>query len=273
MTPIRLQRGAASCDIHPHGAQLLSWKTADGQEQLYLSPRAVMDGLAAIRGGVPVCFPQFNMRMLDGVKLPKHGIVRNMVWHLASQTEDGVRLELSSSDATRAVWPHEFTAGLDVRMSNDSLRVSFDVINTGRIAFPFAIALHTYLAVSDIHEAVLHGLEGATYWDAVADLQKPNERKRDDHALRFGPETDRVYANAPRTLILADARRQLRITHSHSLPDTVVWNPGEALCSQLSDMPPDGWRQMLCVEAACIEQPVRLQPGERWSGWQQLERV
>jgi glucose-6-phosphate 1-epimerase len=84
-------------------------------------------------------------------------------------------------------------------------------------------------------------------------------------------ETDRVYANAPRELILEDSRRKRRITHSESLPDTVVWNPGQALCAQLPDMPEQGWLRMLCVEAACIEQPVSLQPNQRWRGWQQIE--
>jgi glucose-6-phosphate 1-epimerase len=30
-------------------------------------------------------------------------------------------------------------------------------------------------------------------------------------------------------------------------------------------MPDDGWRQMLCVEAASIDTPVLLAPGQQWS--------
>ena len=44
-----------------HGAQVLSWTVA-GRERLYLSPRAMFDGRSAIRGGIPLCFPQFNQR-------------------------------------------------------------------------------------------------------------------------------------------------------------------------------------------------------------------
>ena len=51
----------------------------------------------------------------------------------------------------------------------------------------------------------------------------------------------------------------------------MVWNPGAALCAQLPDMPADGYRQMLCVEAAQIDQSVTLAPGARWSGWQRLQ--
>ena len=55
-----------------HGAHVLSW-VSQGRERLYLSPHSVMDAHAAIRGGVPVCFPQFNQRG----PLPKHGFARN----------------------------------------------------------------------------------------------------------------------------------------------------------------------------------------------------
>ena len=42
-----------------HGAQVLSWAPPGGEERLYLSPKAVFDGHSAVRGGIPVCFPQF----------------------------------------------------------------------------------------------------------------------------------------------------------------------------------------------------------------------
>jgi glucose-6-phosphate 1-epimerase len=38
----------------------------------------------------------------------------------------------------------------------------------------------------------------------------------------------------------------------------------------MTDMPPDGWRHMLCVEAASADTPVRLAPGKEWYGRQSL---
>jgi glucose-6-phosphate 1-epimerase len=35
-------------------------------------------------------------------------------------------------------------------------------------------------------------------------------------------------------------------------------------------MPDDGYRRMLCIEAAVIDKPVTLAPGEAWSGRQLL---
>jgi glucose-6-phosphate 1-epimerase len=62
----------------------------------------------------------------------------------------------------------------------------------------------------------------------------------------------------------------LEITQSASCTETVVWNPGAELCAKLPDMPADGYRHMLCVEAARIDEQVTLAPGAQWQCWQQL---
>lgn len=46
-----------SVDVLLHGATVLSWKDADGNEKLWLSESARLDSSAAVRGGIPVVFP------------------------------------------------------------------------------------------------------------------------------------------------------------------------------------------------------------------------
>ena len=47
--------------------------------------------------------------------------------------------------------------------------------------------------------------------------------------------------------------------------------PGRvSVAPMLPDMPAQAYRQMLCVEAARISEPVLLQAGQRWQGMQQL---
>jgi glucose-6-phosphate 1-epimerase len=36
-------------------------------------------------------------------------------------------------------------------------------------------------------------------------------------------------------------------------------------------MPDDGWRHMLCVEAAQVFEPIQVPPNGHWAGWQQLQ--
>lgn len=246
-----------------HGAQVLSW-VSGGDERIYLSPQALMDGHSAIRGGVPICFPQFNQRG----PLPKHGFVRNMPWQLEERdaAPGELALVLHDGDATRAVWPHAFRAELRVSLQPRSLRVTLTVDNTGSAPWTFAAALHTYLRVDEIADVRLEGLQGASRWDAVRDDRHVEMAP----ALRFDGEFDSVYASPAQGLRLVQPRGTLAIRQSASCTETVVWNPGAQLSAKLADMPDDGYRHMLCVEAARIDEPVQLQGGAQWKGWQEL---
>jgi glucose-6-phosphate 1-epimerase len=246
-----------------HGAHVLSWTTADGVEHLYLSPDAVFDGKAALRGGVPICWPQFNQRGA----LPKHGFARNLPWRVATDSTEGqLALELQDNPVTRALWPPAFRLRLTVTLTPQSLRISLTVLNTDSEPWSFAAALHSYLAVDEIAAVRLEGLRGASRWDAVRDERYVEMTD----ALRFDGEFDSVYAAPAAPLKLVQVGGTLEIEHSASCTETVVWNPGAALASKLADLPDDGYRRMLCVEAARINENVLLAPGAEWQGWQQL---
>lgn len=251
------------------GAQVLSWVTADGTERLYLSPRALLDGRSAVRGGVPVCFPQFNQRG----PLVKHGFARHLAWTLVRSDASGdaasAVFALSDTAQTREWWPHGFTAELSVLLEPESLRIELTARNSGDTPWDFTAALHTYLHVADIAPVRLSGLSGCARWDAVQDV-----RGLQSGAVAFAGEYDSVFAAALEPLRLhGEGVSSLAIAQSPSWSNTVVWNPGAARCAALPDMPADGFQQMLCVEAACVDMPVHLAPGDAWSGWQLLRAV
>lgn len=253
------------CDF---GAQVLSWN-ARGQSRMFLSERAVLDGTAAVRGGVPVCFPQFNARG----PLPKHGLARRTTWQWLHAQVDGnaitARWCWDAPAPLHAEFPHGLRAELAVTLSPDTLRVQLSATNTGSSALAFTGALHTYLAVQGADIAALNGLEGAAFWDAA---------KHFSPAIQHGPvllgeEIDSVYARSAQPLQLRDAAGTLQISQDAAWPETVVWNPGPALCATLPDMQGADWMRMLCVEAAAINQPVALQPGQHWQAAQTLQVV
>jgi glucose-6-phosphate 1-epimerase len=248
-----------------HGAHVLSW-VSGGQERLYLSPQSILDGQSAIRGGVPVCFPQFNQRGPMAERLPKHGFARNLTWQADSPELSAdcaqLCLHLQDNARTRAWWPQAFALQLHITLRPGALRISLNVHNTDTQPLAFSGALHTYLAVPDVTCAQLQGLGGQAEWDAVA-----NTHANAVDTLQFAAEFDRVYAASAQALRL---NHQLHIQQSASWANTVVWNPAQALCQRLADMPEDGWRHMLCVEAAQVFEPIHLPAGERWEGWQQL---
>ena len=242
-----------------------------GEERLFLSARSEHREGVAIRGGIPVIFPQFAA---EG-PLPRHGFARTMRWTLREVADraDGqvAHLELEASEATRAVWPASFVAGLDVHLGDDDITVRLKVKNTGDVPFGFTAALHTYLRVHDIRSAELHGLQGTSYRESAA----PGVLKLDaEPVLRVDDEMDRVYVDAPPSLMMREPGRSLEV-RSEGFPDVVVWNPGARKAAALADMERGGERRMLCVEAAAVQRPVVLQPGSgpssSWSGMQVLK--
>ena len=254
-------------EIYLHGGHVASWRPApELEERLFLSSRSAFHDGAAIRGGIPVIFPQFAM---EG-PLPRHGFARTRTWTLSSldSSDDGsaVATFVNVDDAaTRAVWPHEFLLTLAVHVGGPRLAVALSVENTGQSSFSFAAALHTYIRVRDIARAELVGLHGAAYRVSGQEgLTFDTEE-----VLHVRGEIDRVYARAPNRLLLRDADRALRIETSE-FPDVVVWNPGARAAASLSDMEQGGEQSFLCVEAAAVNTPILLDPRQRWVGMQTL---
>jgi glucose-6-phosphate 1-epimerase len=264
--------GAGEAELYLHGAHVTSWTPAGGTEVLWVSREAQYGRGAAIRGGIPVIFPQFA-----GLgPLPKHGFARTQPWKLAEAPAgpapaDATRawLELRDSTATGLVWPHAFLARVAVELAPGSLTVRLAVTNPGREPWAFTAALHTYLRVADVREAALVGLRGVRYRST---LEGADDREDPAPELRVAGEVDRIYVDAPPALRLEDRAGGRTIgIRSEGFRDVVVWNPWADRARALPDMGDDEYLQMLCVEAAQVGTPVTLAPGESWTGAQRLE--
>ena len=258
---ITLTHEGAEVVVLLHGAQVMSWKPAGGEERLYFSDQADYSPGSAIRGGIPLCFPQFGM-MGD---LPMHGFVRNQNWQqgeaFTRPGASGVSLTLADTDASRALWPHPFAAKLRLTLGAAELRVDLDITNTGREAFTFRCAFHTYLRVPDIREARVEGLSGMLVHDKVADARAVAS----EDSLAFTGFTERIYATGGKSLTLRTPESALRVA-SENMPDAVIWNPWDERAAKLPDFPDDGYLSMLCLESAAIADPVSLAPQTRWTG-------
>ncbi len=253
----------ASARISPYGAHLLSWIPAGGAEVLFLSSKAEYRAGAAIRGGVPVVFPQFS-----GLgPLPKHGFARTQLWEVARVNAESAVFWLSESETTRALWPYRFLAEYTIRLAGKRLEMTLAVTNLDDLTpFEFTAALHTYLQVEEVRKTGVAGLSGLVYRDAANGEQEARETAE---RVTFPGEVDRVYFGVPATLQLADEKRTLLIS-AEGFPEAVVWNPGPEKCAQLADMEPEGYLRFVCIEAAVVARPIRLAPGGKWQGTQIL---
>jgi glucose-6-phosphate 1-epimerase len=263
---LRADDGAVA-EVHRHGAHVTSWRPAgDAEDRLYLSPRSEFGGTAAIRGGVPVIFPQFAA---EG-PLPRHGFARTTLWSIGGigRTAEGAAeadFVLHDSAETRAIWDAAFRAVLTVSVLARRLAITLHVENVGTAAFSFTAALHTYLRVHDVAEAMIHGLRGTRY-------RVSGDRALivDDADRLVVPDfLDRVYVDAPKRLELREPDRAMTI-ESDGFPDAVVWNPGRERAAALHDLGPGDESRFVCIEAAVVQTPVKLDVGRRWAGTQTL---
>ncbi|WP_166442798.1 D-hexose-6-phosphate mutarotase [Phragmitibacter flavus] len=231
-----------------HGAQVMEWTPEGEKPVIYLSPDAVLKEGKAIRGGVPLCWPWFNAHPTDASK-PSHGFARTRFWHLAEMEacDEGVRMvfDLASDDETRRLWDFVFELRVVIEVGQ-VLRVKLETRNVGETEFTIGEALHAYLAVGEVREVEVRGLAGKNFLDTVGE---PMMRKQVGE-LKFEGEVDRQYECAE-TVTVHDAAwaRVIEISKSGS-GTTTVWNPWAEKAGELSDLPDDGYRHFVCVEAA-----------------------
>ncbi len=116
---------------------------AEGNEALFLSPKANFSVGTSIRGGVPIVFPQFG-----GLgQLPAHGFARTQIWELVESAPDHATLHLHDNENLTNIWSHKFELEYTVRIGGNQLELSLKVTNTDSAPFEFTSALHTYLRV------------------------------------------------------------------------------------------------------------------------------
>ena len=256
----------ATATIYHQGAHITSWiPSPELGEQIFVAKGSEFAPGKAIRGGVPVCFPQFAA-FGSGAK---HGFARNIEWRLSGINNDQTEavFTLSDNEQTRALWPHAFELTLTVHLTPTQLTMTLGVANTGDQRFDFSGALHTYFAVSDYTAVNIRSFEGTTYWDNGTELS--HRYVANSEPLQLAGAFDRVYFDAPDSLKLTDGPVIKHISKT-GFTDVVVWNPGAQGAMDLKDMDNDEYLNMLCIEAAIVDKPKTLLAGESWQGVQAL---
>lgn len=261
-----LNDDGASALIADHGAHLLSWIPAGGEEALFMSSATRVGASDAIRGGVPIIFPQFGER---GTGM-RHGFARINDWKLVFYgLEQGcavARYILTPDDTANATWPHAFRLTYEITISVQQLSLVLSVENPSDSPWQFNAALHTYLQVQNINTVEVDGLQHVPYLDHVNDDVR---QVQSDASLRFDGEVDRVYLGTPGAVRLNTGGKVI-ISRQHGFQDTVVWNPGANKAAMLSDLTPGAQARFVCIEAAMVNHPVTLSPGQSWQGEQLL---
>ena len=205
MTIIRLQEGSAQADVAALGAELRAW-TLDGTPLLWSPDPAIWADIA------PILFPVVGWTRgaevtVDGRRYPVglHGFARAMAFTVVEREPSRVRLRLTSSAATRALYPFDWTLDVAIALAGSTLATRLAVRNDGDRTMPYAVGLHP----------------GFRWPFAGGDL--------DDYAIHFAqPESRRVPVISPDGLF-THRTRPIPLEGLH-LPLTEALMRGEALC-------------------------------------------
>ena len=186
---------SAEAQVYLQGAHLTHWAPRGQRPVLFTSSKSLFEPGKAIRGGVPIIFPWFGPRRF-GQPGPAHGFARTMTWEVEATRlrPDGdveITLTLDPTDATRALGYSAFQLRLRLTVGSE-LQMELEVRNDSSAPLVFEEALHTYLAIGDIHQARVSGLEGTLYIDKTDGFQR---KTLNDAPLQIGRETDQVHLN------------------------------------------------------------------------------
>lgn len=144
MAVYELKNDVIAVSIHSHGAEMKSLKKlSTGTEYMWCGDARYWGRTS------PVLFPfvgglkNKEYRTKDRTySMGQHGFARDMEFELLSQTEDEIWFVLNSNDSTLDKYPYEFTLKLGYKITDNQVKVLWQVINPGREALPFSIGGH-----------------------------------------------------------------------------------------------------------------------------------
>ena len=250
--------------LYLQGAHITQWTPHGQRPVLFLSPKSLFTPGKAIRGGIPIIFPWFGPRG-DGRPGPAHGFARTTEWavegtKLLNNGNVEITLVLAPDETSKGLGYASFHARFRVTIG-PSLEMELEIRNEAGQPFTYEEALHTYFAIADIRQVSVSGLEGTTFIDKTDGFKR---KRLGNQPLEIAKETDQVHLSTKATCVIHDPVWQRRIIVEKSGSDsTVVWNPWIEKTKDMSDMTPDGWQNMICVETAnAADNAVHLSPGD-----------
>ncbi|CAM9864755.1 unnamed protein product [Pylaiella littoralis] len=263
----------SSVEVQLHGSTVTSFKTSAGRDVIFLSEKAIFNGAKAIRGGIPLVFPQFGQ---PDKAMPSHGMARTATWQLSEEATPEVEghvkanFVLGHSEETLAKWPHPFSLRYEVDLAADVLAVTLHVTNPGEEAFDFQALLHTYLTVPEIEQAKVQGFHNVPYVDQLEN-NAPFTDKRPQ--ADFTREVDRIYTGeigdvglVGGTTVANSCAKTAPGAAEVCVPvDVVLWNPWIAKAKSLADFGDEEYHKMVCIEPGLVSKFYSIAPGETFS--------
>ena len=148
---VELKNEQISVVIAEKGAELQSIKDANGKEYLWQADPAFWPRHSPILFPI-VCSVNDDTYTVDGqaYHLPRHGFARDTDFKLIAQSERKVTFALESSEATKQVYPYDFTLSISYVLDDNKIGVIWHVHNTDTREIHFQIGGHPAFNIPDM---------------------------------------------------------------------------------------------------------------------------
>lgn len=179
-----LKNEKITASISTLGAELVSVVSDTGYEYIWQGDEW--------KKHAPVLFPICG-GLLDGkyifkgreYPMSKHGFAKDYEFSVKEAADDLLTLELTSSEATLAIYPFEFTLTAKYTLSDNRLNAVFTVENRGKQILPYMFGWHPAFTLGGNREI------GSFYVDFG------NKRQLTRHSLQHGPFVNPFYTSYP----------------------------------------------------------------------------
>jgi len=287
MAPVTIVHASsgAKAEVHPFGATVVSFiPQGDRGEVLFVSKLAKRDGSKAIRGGIPLAFPQFGQ---PDKSMPQHGFLRNNLWTVGKSYDEGdeascCEFHLTLADAVNGrggIWDAQSTEldcsmTLLVKVQATKLSTVLIVNNTGEKRFDCQALFHTYYKIPggqalNKDACSVKGLGGYSVKDQITSDTYIVESNNVE--IFVDREVDRIYTppgDKPHLqLSLKSAPGVMTEISSMALVNgvtcpvsVVIWNPHEAKSKTMGDFDDEEYHDMICVEPGMLSNVPAILP-------------
>lgn len=290
--PIVIQHSAsgAKCIAYPYGATITSFETSEKHQVLFVSQLAKRDGSKAIRGGIPLVFPQFGQPNKD---MPQHGFLRCNYWTpgkiFDNESEAGCEFSLDLKNVIHGrgsdgKWSLDMsqqsglnvTVTLVVKITSNTLSTTCHFTNTGNIPFEYQTLFHTYYKVHGSTALQpdccnVQGFKGYQVYDQIT----KEHLVQDEERIIIDREVDRIYTppasvnNVNVTISTGSDRSKVSMNafakmDGKDIPvSCVVWNPFVDKAKAMADFGDDEYHEMICIEPGILSGKDVMEVGQR----------
>jgi galactose mutarotase-like enzyme len=221
----------SSLTVFPdRGGIATSWQVGD-RELMYLDADRFTDPSLSVRGGFPILFPICG-NLPDNTysigdkhySLKQHGFAREMPWQVTDRsttTDASLTIVLESNNATRQVYPFDFSVSFTYRICGDTLAIDQTYTNKSATPMPFSTGLHPYFLALD-KDRLTFEIAADSYQEKQTGEIHPFAGKFDFSQAEIDAAFTNVTANVA---TVNDADRQLTLTvkSSEQYRTVVFW--------------------------------------------------